>query len=866
MQRILTVVSALPTGTVTLLFSDVESSTRLLQRIGTDRYQDVLSQHHRLLRDAVSGSGGHEVDVQGEGFLFAFSRPTGALAAAIAAQRSLGSQGWPDDVELRVRMGIHTGEPAITATGYVGLDVHRAARISAAAHGGQVLVSETTHGLVADASDVSFRDLGEHRLKDLLRAQRLFQVVADGLETGFPAPRSLDSQMTNLPVQATPLIGRERELSELSAMMNENRLVTLTGPGGIGKTRLAMQAAADSSGEFDGGTYFVPLEAVADPTLVLATVASTVGVREGPGQALSDSLAERFSEGPVLLVLDNFEHVLAAAPDFSALLGRCEPLRALTTSRAPLRVVVEQEYPVSPLDDNDALALFRERARAVRPDFEPTADDEEAVREVVARVDRLPLALELAAARVKLLAPRELATRLDQSLAVLTGGARDRPSRQQTLRAAIEWSYDLLDEAERHLFERLAVFAGGWSLAAAETVCDASLDLLGSLVDKSLVVQVEDLTAETRLAMLETIREFALEKLRERPDHGALRRRHAQYFAESMPDAMSLRFQERGGWSNAYARFKAETENLRTALAWAVETESERELTLATLYQLSPHVGPTEGRQVLRESLAHSKVGGVDRARALLAVGGLARMQGDFRDAQAASEEALEFYRAAGDAAALIEALRRLALATMDAGDIDRAKALVDEAESASLGSGDPRLIASASTLQGAFPLLRGDLDQARENLEHLLALQEQVGDEEGVSCTRGNLARVMLLQGQTGDALREFEELLRWCREMRYQNATTYTLSNLSAAFAAAGATGPAVHIYATAEAFRTARGVELTGPFLEVQQRVMGPVREAADDPRYRDERVAGESMSLDEAADYALTVVERLRAEYV
>jgi predicted ATPase/class 3 adenylate cyclase len=859
-------VSELPAGTVTLLFSDVEGSTRLLQRIGTDRYKDVLSEHHRLVRDAVAGSDGHEVDVQGDGFLFAFSRPTDAVAAAVSAQRALGAHCWPDDVDVRVRMGIHTGEPTISATGYVGLDVHRAARISAAAHGGQVLVSETTQGLVADGGDVAFRDLGEHRLKDLLRAQRLFQLVAEGLEAAFPAPTSLDRHTTNLPVQATPLIGRERELRELSAMMSGSRLLTLTGPGGIGKTRLALQAAADSSDGYDGGTYFVALEAVADASLVLATVASTVGVREGQGRPLSDSLAERFSEEPVLLVLDNFEHVVEAAGEFSALLSRCEPLRALTTSREPLRVAVEQEYPVSPLDDDDALALFRERARAVRPDFELTADDELAVREVCARVDRLPLALELAAARIKLLPPRELATRLDQRLAVLTGGARDRPSRQQTLRAAIEWSYDLLDEAERDLFELLAVFAGGWSLAAAERVCGASLDLLGSLLDKSLVVQVEDVAGETRLAMLETIRELALEKLRERGDYGELRRRHAEYFAETMPDATSLRFQERGGWSTAYPQFKAETDNLRTALAWAVEAESERELTLATLYQLSPHVGPTEGRQVLRESLERSTVGGVARARALLAIGGLARMQGDFRDAQASFEEALEFYRAAGDAAVLIEALRRLALATIDAGDIDRAKALVDEAETVSLGSGDPRLIASASELQGAFPLLRGDFDKTRGHLERLLALQEQVGDEESVSFTRGNLARVMLLQGHTEDALREIEELLRWCREVRYQNATAYALSNLSAAFAAVGATGPAVRIYATAEVFRTGRGVELTGPFLDVQQRVIGPVRKAADDPRYRAERAAGEAMSLDEAADYALEFVERLRTEHI
>jgi predicted ATPase/class 3 adenylate cyclase len=858
-------VSELPAGTVTLVFSDVEGSTRLLQLIGTERFKDVLSEHHRLLRDAVASSGGYEVDVQGDGFLFAFSRPTDAVAAAVAAQRALGTHGWPDDVELRVRMGIHTGEPTISAMGYVGLDVHRAARISAAAHGGQVLVSETTHGLVAGAADVSFRDLGEHRLKDLLRAQRLFQVVAEGLEAAFPPPRSLNTRATNLPVQATPLIGRERELSELNAMIDRSRLLTLTGPGGIGKTRLAMQAAADSSDGFEGGIYFVPLEAVADPTLVLATVASTVGVREGPGKPLSDSLAERFSEEPVLLVLDNFEHVLEAARDFSALLGRCEPLKALTTSREPLRVAVEQEYPVSPLDDDDALALFRERARAVKPDFAPTADDEEAVREVCARVDRLPLAVELAAARVKLLAPRELATRLDQRLAVLTGGARDRPSRQQTLRAAIEWSYDLLGEAERDLFERLAVFAGGWSLAAAETICDANLDLMGSLVDKSLVVQVEDVAGETRFAMLETIREFALERLRERGDYGELRRRHAEYFADTMPDPMVVRFQEGGLPTTVFVRLQAETDNLRTALAWAVETESEHELRLATLYQLSPHVGPTEGRRVLRDSLERSTLGRVARARALLAAGGLTRLQGDFRDAQALLEEALALYRAADEPEGVIEALCRLGFAAVDAGDLDRAEAFVSEAESVANEAGDLWLMATTMAYQATFPLIRGDFDEARGHMERLLALCEQIGDAEGVAFARGELALVMLLLGETWDALRGLEETLRFWREVQYPGGTTRTLGDLAAAFAAIGATGPAVRIYSAAQVFRAGRGVKRVGAFLELEHRVMGPVRDAADDPRYRDERAAGEAMSPDEATDYALGVVNGLRGEH-
>jgi predicted ATPase/class 3 adenylate cyclase len=856
-------VSELPAGTVTLLFSDLEGSTRLLQRIGADRYSDVLSEHHRLLRDAVATSGGQEVDVQGEGFLFAFSRPSDALTAAIRAQRTLAMHGWPDDVELRVRMGVHTGEPTIAESGYVGIDIHRGARISAAAHGGQVLVSQTTRDLVDESEAFSFRDLGEHRLKDLLRAQHLFQVVAEGLDTAFPPLMSLNSRQTNLPVQATPLVGRSSELLELGDLIARSRLVTLTGPGGIGKTRLAVQAAADSVDEFDGGTYFVPLDSVVDSALVLASAASTIGVREGRDRPLVDALAERLSEKPVLLVLDNFEHVLDAAHDVSRLLERCEPLKVMTTSQEALRISAEQEYPVAPLADDDAHALFRERARAVRPDFQPTADDDGAVREICARVDCLPLALELAAARVKLLPPRELAARLDQRLSVLTAGARDRPSRQQTLRAAIEWSHGLLDEHERDLFARLAVFAGGWSLAAAEAVCDADLDLLGSLVDKSLVTQHEGPSGEPRFSMLETIREFAAERISERPDYGELRGRHAEYFAETTPDALLVRFQGSGRYTASFGRISIETDNLRAALAWAAETASELELKLAVLYQLSGHVGPTEGRAILEEALARSTAAGATRARGLLALGGLARMQGDLGEAEVRFEESLALYRAEGDAHGAMEALRRLASTTIDTGDFDRATELVDEADSIALDTGDTRLISYVAAFRATFPLFRGEYAEARAQMERVLALRESIGDAEGAAFTRGFLAFIMLLQGEISEALEGLEASLRFALEIaEFPNAIASSLRDLAAAFEAMGAVGSAVRTYAAGEAFLRARGVETTGPFRELDDRVLGPVRRAADDPRFGEERDAGEAMSLEEAAEYALETARRLR----
>ena len=851
----------LPTGTVTLVFTDIEGSTRMLERIGA-RYEDVLAEHHQLLRAAVSGSGGREIDVQGDGFLFAFSRASDAVEAAVTAQRALRAERWPAGVELRVRVGIHTGQPTLGTTGYVGLDVHRAARIAAAAHGGQIVVSQTTRELLADDVDVSFRDLGEHRLKDLMRAQRLFQVVADGLEQDFPPPRSLTARPTNLPLQSTPLVGRDRELSELAELVGENRLLTLTGPGGIGKTRLALQVAADFGDDFRGGTYFVPLESTVDPALVTAAIASTVGVREAAGHTLADGLAERLAEDPVLLVLDTFEHLLEGAGAISSLLRRCETLRALATSREPLRVEAEQEYPVAALAEDEAVALFRERARAVKPDFELTDESEPAVRAICVRLDRLPLALELAAARVKLLPPRELLARLDQRLRVLTGGARDRPGRQQTLRGAIEWSYDLLEERERDLFARLAVFAGGWSLPAAENVCEADLDVLASLIDKSLVVQSEGPGGEARYSMLETIREYALERLQERRDREDLQRRHAEYFAEATVDAMTQRFYGDGVPTVAFQRLDADTDNLRAALAWAAETGSEHELRLATLFQLSPQVGPTEGRRLLADALARSTAGGTTRARALVAAGGLARIQGDFMVARTLFEEAASLYRETDDAPGLIEALRRLASSIADAGDLDGAQRLLDEADAVARAADDPQLRALVGGMQVVIPMLRGDLAEARKRTEQVLRLREQIGDEEGIAFARGSLAFIALVEGRTREALAGLQEALRFWRQVQYPIGIANTTQDLASAIALGGATEEAVEIFAAAEAFRRTRGIASSGPFSELEERAHAPVRQAAEDPAYRTAVDAGEAMTLDEAADRALAVARRLQ----
>ncbi len=522
----------LPTGTVTFLFTDIEGSTRLLQALG-DEYTDVLAEHRRVLRDAWRQHEGVEVDTQGDAFFVAFTRASDAVAAAADAQLALA--GGP----VRVRMGLHTGEPVRSDEGYVGFDVHRAARIAAAGHGGQVLLTQAT----VDLAGADVRDLGLHRLKDLSAPERLFQL---GMED-FPPLKTLHE--TNLPVPATPFLGREREIDQIAELLHRPgvRLVTLTGPGGSGKTRLALQAAAAAADDYDRGVWWVPLATLADPALV-ETVAS---------QALrsKDTLSATVGDKRMLLVLDNFEHLLDAAGGVADTISSCPHLTVLVTSREPLHVDGEWEVAVDPLREREAAELFIQRALAVSSDFAANGE----VAEICRRLDCLPLAIELAAARVKALSPSVLLERLEQRLPLLAGGSRSAPERQRTLRATIGWSHDLLTPAEQGLFARLAVFAGGCTLETAEAVCGADVDAIASLVDKSLLRRTGD-----RYWMLETIREFAAERLDEVVDAPALRDDHAAWYVELAERARpELRAREARRWLE---RLDSEQANLRAAL------------------------------------------------------------------------------------------------------------------------------------------------------------------------------------------------------------------------------------------------------------------------------------------------------------
>jgi predicted ATPase/class 3 adenylate cyclase len=662
----------LPTGNVTFLFTDIEGSTKLIQRLG-DRFRVVVDEPGRILRDAMAAGAGHEVGTEGDSFFAVFPTPQGALRAAVHAQQGLAGHAWPEGHAVRVRMGLHTGEGVLGGDNYMGLDVHVAARIAAAAHGGQVLVSESTRNEVQHAlpGNVELRDLGRHRLKDIERPEHLCDLVIEGLPAEFPAIRTLDARPTNLPPYRTSFVGRGREVAEVAALLAEVRLLTLTGPGGTGKTRLALKVAADHLSRFPDGVFFADLTPIRDPALVPSVIAQALAVREEPGREILHTLSDHLRDRHILLVLDNSEQVIEAGASIARLLDEAPRLTILATSRTPFHISGEREYQVQPLTvpdpahtadasaimGSDAVALFTERVAAVRPGFGVTDQNASAVAQIAARLDGLPLALELAASRLKILTPEALLERLGRRLPILTGGARDLPERQRTLRATIEWSHGLLRPEEQRLFARLGIFNGGWSLDAAEAVCGPGLDIeildgLGSLVDHSLVRPVEIANGESRFTMLETIREFAIERLASSGEEGELRRRHAEHFLDLAEEAEPhLTRQDSRAW---LARLKGEHDNLRADLDW-VELREEAEIGLriaAAIWRFWLQVGQlSEGRARLERLLSLPDAGnrGPTQVRALSALGGLAYWQNDYPPMRAAYQEAVDIARELGE-------------------------------------------------------------------------------------------------------------------------------------------------------------------------------------------------------------------------
>jgi predicted ATPase/class 3 adenylate cyclase/DNA-binding CsgD family transcriptional regulator len=810
-----------PTGTVTLLFTDIEGSTLLLQQLGK-RYASVLIECRELLRAAFRRHHGHEVDTQGDAFFYAFARATDAVSAAVAAQRLLAAHPWSEGVALRVRMGLHTGEPSLFGEGYVGLDVHQAARIMSAGHGGQALLSQKTRELVEHdlPNGVSLRDLGEHRLKDLQRPGRVFQLIITGLPADFPPLKSLDNRPNNLPIQLTPFIGREQEMATVLDFLQreEVRLLTLTGPGGTGKTRLALQAAAELSEAFSDAVYFVNLAPISDPEFVVPAIAQTLDIKEIADQTLLSLLKASLHWKEVLLLLDNFEQVVGAAVYVAELLATCPVLKVIVTSRAALHVRGEQEFAVPPLAVPDpkhlpdlvtishceAVALFIQRAQSVKPEFQMTNANAPSVAEICVRLDGLPLAIELAAARIKVLPPQALLARLDQRLAVLTGGARDAPARQQTLRKTIEWSYNLLDAAEQRLFQRLSVFVGGCRLSAVEAVSEAlgeergkALAGVALLIDKSLVQQSEQEDEEPRLVMLETIREYGLEALAACGEIEATWQAHANYYLELAEEAEP----ELGGPQQAVwlERLERENDNLRAALRWSLERgEVRRSIEMALrlggalgrFWEVRGHW--SEGWNFLERALAGGKGVAVPvQVKALKAAAHLAWDQGDSDRAEALSEECLARCREIGDTAGIALSLRLLGAIAYSRGNLGVAYARTEEALVLFREVGDKKGI--AQSLANFAHVLReqGEYKRAIALQEETLALFRAVGNIEGIAFSLLQLARVIYVsQGDPATVRALLEEGRALCREVGHKDGMSWILSRLGEVFLQQGDT----------------------------------------------------------------------------
>jgi predicted ATPase/class 3 adenylate cyclase len=742
----------LPTGTVTFLFTDIEGSTRLLQEFG-DRYAVIRDEHAAIVRRATAEGGGVEVSTGGDSFFVAFRSPAGAVRAAVAAQRDLVAHDWAPCSPLRVRMGLHTGDGVLGGDDYVGIDVNRAARIADAAHGGQVIVSDATRALVERAlpEGTALRDLGEHRLKDIVHPEHLHDLVIEGIPADFPPPRTLDARPNNLPAQLTSFVGREEEIAEVRTLVDRTRLLTLTGPGGTGKSRLALQVAAELLTEYGDGSFFVDLSSLTDPALVPSAVAGALGVPEVAGRSILEGVVAHLRDKELLLVVDNFEQVAEAGSVVEELLTAARKLKILVTSRVVLSLRGEHEYVVPPMEPPDperlpdlvtlrrfeAVRLFTERALAVRPGFQVSEENASAVAEITARLDGLPLAIELAATRTKVLTPEQILQRLQSRLSLLTSGARTLPERQRTLRGAIAWSYDLLDEAEQGLFARLSVFTGGWTLDAAEAVCDAeelgvdTLEGLTSLVDKSLVRGTGPGDGPPRFSMLETIREFGLEQLDAGADLDLLRRRHADHFLDLMLEAEPhLTADDQLEWLD---RCDREHANIRAALRWAIETgEADRAQEAAgalwRFWQQRGHLA--EGRRWLEEVLAMPSGQGPTpaRAKALTGAAGIAWWQQDRESAGACYWEALAVERDLGDPARTAEALYNYAF-VVAGDDLDAATRLLEESLDLFRRVGDERGVAQVLPMLVMQDAQAGNWRSVVDSLEEVVAIWRGLGD-----------------------------------------------------------------------------------------------------------------------------------------
>ncbi len=870
-----------PSGTVTFLLTDIEGSTGLLQRLGDARYAPLLTEHRRLLRAAFRREGGQEIGTQGDALTVAFPRARAAVAAAVAAQQAILRHSWPEGVMPRVRMGLHTGEPGRAAGEYVGLDVHRAARICAAGHGGQILLSLTTSALVEGSlpPDIQLRNLGSHRLSALQQPEKIFQVLHPDLPNEFPPLRSLDVLPNNLPRQLTSFIGRGREIAEVKRLLSTTPVLMLAGPGGCGKTRLALQVAADLIHAFADGVWLVELAALTDSDLVVQAVASALGAREVPGRPLVATVLDYLRTKELLLILDNCEHLVTACARLAeAIIRSCPRLRVLATSREPLGVPGETVWHVPSLSlaENhrvasverlmlyEATRLFVERAIAVQPRFTLTPQNAVAVAAVCRRLDGMPLAIELAAARMRVLSADQIAERLDERFSLLTGGGRTALPRQQTLRGTLDWSYDLLSHKERALLRRLSVFAGGWTLEAAEAVCTGEgvetqdiLDLLTQLVLKSLVLLNEQ-EGRVRYRLLETVRQYGRNRLEESGEAAGVKRRHFDWYLhlaeEAEPKLVSA---DQPVWLN---RLEVEHDNLRAALEWSKAEEDDGEaglrLAKALWHFWNVHGHFSAGRGWLETMLSRGRSASAPvRARALAATGFLAYRQGDYDGAIRMCTESLVMFRELGDLSGMGQALYFLGAVAVGQGGYERARTLFMESLTLGRQAGDKRRMAISLNSLGEVARCQGDYAAARASYEESLTLRREVGDKWGIAIPLGNLGFVALHQGENESAAILFHEALGLARQAVNRLGIAEYLAGLGGVAAAEGRHARAARLLGAADNLRSLLGVPFEPPDQAEYERSLADTRAALSDAAFAEAWAEGRALALNQAIEYAL-----------
>jgi predicted ATPase/class 3 adenylate cyclase len=850
----------LPSGTVTFLFSDIEGSTKLA-REHPDAWEAARARHHAILRGAIESHKGYVFQIIGDAFCAAFHTAGDALRAAVKSQIDLCSEHW-GDARIKVRMGIHTGKAEIQENGqYHGyLAMSRIQRLMSAGHGGQVLISAVTQELLLEdlPEEISLRDLGERRLKDLIRPEHIYQLVIPGLPVDFPALKTLDFYRHNLPTQMTSFIGREKEMDEIKQAISTHRLVTLTGSGGTGKTRLSLQIAADLLDQFPDGVWMVELAPILDPVLVAHTTAIAIGLRDEPQRPFIDMLYEYLREKKMLIILDNCEHLVDACAQMANKILQAAPtVRILASSREALGIAgeVTQRVPslglpdmghlphIESLSQCEAVKLFIDRATSAVPTFTVTNSNAPALAQICYRLDGIPLAIELAAAKVRVLSLEQIAKRLDDRLRLLTGGSRTVLEHHQTLRAAIDWSYNLLPPLEQTLFRRLAVFIDGWTLEAAEYVCSEEtasdktsfgenirtediLNLMEQLINKSLVI-TEEMQSETRYHMLETMRQYANEKLVE---SDVIRGKHAAYFltlAETVEPYLEKT--EQASWLDKLER---EHNNLRAALRWAREKgQVQLGLQLASALCLFWFMRGylSEGLEQIGEflSLSERTVNATTRAKALDHAGMLARYQGDLSRAYELIAESLSLRRELGERHGVADSLSNLGFVVLHQGDFNQARQLYSEALSINRELNNQQGIADSLSHLALMAFYDGDYESAQTMDESSLAIWRGLGDQQGIAWALHRLGNVKLHQGEYTAARDLFRESLAISNDVRFKWGIAFATEGLASVAAGTGQAARAILLAAGASALRQAIGIPLSTVAQAEFERLLAPAR---------------------------------------